>query len=121
MDFAPVRASVHEMRVIATRIVGTGAANPTLEVGQRVTVTRSGAGVYHYVFGEGQGTFINAIAQIRAVTPSDVKGYSFIGDTYDSTTSSIDIAVFNSSGTATDLAALQYLDVQFTFAYTASP
>lgn len=121
MDFSPIKVSVHEARLIPTRILGTGAANPTVEVGQRVTVARISAGLYRYTFGEGQGTFIGAMPTIGAVTPSDVKSYTFIRDTYDTTNNQIDIAVFNASGTATDLAALQYLDVWFLFAWTASP
>lgn len=124
MDNGPIKCSVHEGRLYATRIVGTGAADPTVEVAQRITVTRVSAGLYRYQFPtsfDAPGVFVGAIVQIGAATPSDIKGYSFIRDTYDTTNKQVDVAVFNSSGTATDLAALQYMDVWFMFAEAKSP
>jgi hypothetical protein len=121
VQLQPLRSTVHEGRLVVTRILGTGAATPTTEFGPNVTITRVSAGLYRYTFTEGMGTFIGAMPTIGAATPADVKGYTFVRDTYDTTANAIDIAVFNSSGTATDLAALQYMDVWFFFAATGSP
>jgi len=112
----PAVLSISDGRFYIVRLLGTGAANPTVEVGQGITVTRTGAGVYHIVFGENPGIFMGMMPTIGAVTPSDVKGFSFIRDTYDPTTLSIDIAIFNASTTATDLAASQFLDLWILFA-----
>ncbi len=112
----PAVLSISDGRLYIVRLQGTGAANPTVEVGQGVTVTRTSAGVYHIVFGENPGIFMGMMPTIGAATPSDVKGFSFIRDTYDPTTLTIDVEVFNASTTPTDLLANQFLDLWILFA-----
>lgn len=121
MDVNFLRSSIHEGELVATSIVGTGAANPTKSYGQLVTVTRTATGIYRYKFGEGLGTFIAAVVQLGATTQSDLKGFSFVRGAYDTTNKQIDIAIFNASVAAADLQALQYMDVLFLFAATGSP
>lgn len=115
MDFSPSRSSVHEDRVHKIRIQGTGAADPTVEVGQRVKVTHVTTGQYRITWSEAPGQFEVASLDLGAANPADLKGYSVVRDTYDSTNLQIDFVVFNSSFNAADLAAAQFLDLTITF------
>jgi len=102
------------------RILGTGAADPTRQIGADagITVTRTGAGVYRFQFDHNPGTFIRADPTVTATTPSAVKNYSAVPGDYDATNFRIDVSVFNAAGTATDLAAAQFMHLELRFART---
>lgn len=102
------------------RVVGTGAADPTLQIGADggFTVTRTGAGVYRFQLDHNPGKYIRSDPTVTASTPSAVKNYSAVPGDYDATNFRIDISVFNAAGTATDLAALQFLHLELRFART---
>lgn len=120
-DFSPSRTTVHSERVYRLRLLGTGAANPTVEVGQRVTVARVSTGLYRLTWGEGPGTFVGWHFGLGAATPADLKGYTVVRDTYDTTNHQLDLAVYNSSFALADLAATQYLDAAIVFAESSAP
>lgn len=120
MQFDKMLSSVPDERHIRVRLLGTGAADPTVELGQRVTVTRSAEGVYKITFDEGQGTFVGMNSPMfGAATPADVKGHTCTRDTYTAPTATaagfIEISVWGSTFAAEDLQATEYLDLDFIF------
>lgn len=119
MQFFDPKTSLAGERNIRVGITGTGAANPTKRWGQGVTVTRLAAGVYLITFADNNGFFQGWGQDLGADTPGNVKNYSVVRGAYDPATRSITVNVFNGSGVATDLAALQYLDMEFRFAATS--
>jgi hypothetical protein len=58
MLYSEPKTNIAEERLIRVRILGTGAANPTKEIGQGVTVTRTSEGLYRFSFNENPGTFV---------------------------------------------------------------
>lgn len=116
MDPSPSRSSVHEDVAYKIRILGTGAADPTVEIGQGVTVKHQATGVYRITWAEGPGVFVTWAPGPGAATPADLKGFSFVRDTYDATNHQLDVSVFDASNAAADLNANQYLDMVITFA-----
>lgn len=124
MDFYPSRASEPESRRYLLSLTGANGADPTVRVGEGVTVTRTAEGVYKVAFNDAPGTFIGITGHtFRADTPSDVKGYTLTGDTYVAPTSTadgyIEVSVWDSSFAAADIIAAQYLDLQIEFRQTA--
>lgn len=116
----PVQSSkaaevIHEMR-----FVGTGAAVPTRELGQGVTLTRSGVGVLLLTWAENPGVFVNAQPELRAATPGNVKNCDVVLGVYNPATRAIAIEIYSSAGAARDLAALEYLDLSIKFAHTTA-
>lgn len=103
------------------RILGTGAADPTREIGRDagVTITRNGgAGLLRFQFDHNPGQFIGADYGFIATTMSALLGYSLVFGDYDATNLRIDATVANGSNAAADLAATQRLWVEFVFART---
>lgn len=115
-DMSPGRSSVHYERTFRVRLLGTGAANPTVEVGQGLTVAWVSTGLYRITWPEGPGVFVGFIPGLGAATTGDLKGYTVVRDTYDTTNHQIDVAVYNASNNLADLAANQYLDLTIIFA-----
>jgi hypothetical protein len=120
MQMDKMLSSVPDERHIRVRLLGTGAADPTREIGQGVTITRTASGVYKIVFNEGQGTFVGMGAPaFGAATAADVKGHTCTRGTYTSPTATaagfLSISVWNSSFAADDLQATEYLDLDFVF------
>lgn len=116
----PSLSSVPGERLYQLRVLGTGAADPTVEVGQGMTVARTGTGAYRITFTDGPGTFIGIAGYIfGAATPGDVKGQTLTRDTWTTPTSTadgfLDVAVWNSSFAADDLQATEYLDIRISF------
>lgn len=114
-DFSPGTSSVHNERRYYIRLLGTGASVPTIEVGPGVTISRVSAGLNRLTWTPGPGTFIGFQSSLGAATTSDVKNFSVVRDTYDTTNHQLDIALYNASGTITDLAANCYIDLIVTF------
>jgi hypothetical protein len=118
MKFFDQKSSIAGERIYRVGLTGTGAADATKRWGQGVTVTRQSAGVHRITFLENPGNFQGWGQDVGATTPSAVKNYSVVrGDyTVSGSTYYIDVSIFNAAGTATDLAAAQYLDLEFRFA-----
>lgn len=121
MSFAPSRTSVDDERLHEYRLLGTGAADPTVELGPSGgTVTRQASGVYRFTSPAGAGTFVGVRGyMLGAATPGDVKGHTVTRDTYTVPTSTargyLDVSVWNSSFAADDLQATEYLDITLVF------
>lgn len=118
MQFSPSLTSVSDERTIRLRILGVDGANPTKELGQGCSVVRTGEGVCYIQFPTGPnhpGTFIGWSKDFGAATPADLKGYTAVRDTYDTTNRRLPFTVFNASDTAADLIADQYIDIAVTF------
>ncbi len=121
MQYSPGKTSVPDERTVRVRLVGTGAADPTVQiVGPRVTVTHTATGVYKITFNDGMGTFVGMNAPMfGAVTPGDVKGQTCTRSAYTDATSTaagfLSISVWNSSFAADDLQATEFLDLTFVF------
>lgn len=112
----PPKSTVPNERDYKLRILGTGAANPTVEVGQNMTVAWVSTGLYRITWSPGPGKFIGWSGPgWGAATTGDLKGYTAVRDTYDTTNHQLDVAVYNSSFALADLAANQYMDATFTF------
>ncbi len=112
----PSKTNVLEERVYRTRIEGTGAAAPTKDLGNGVTVARQAEGVYRYSFTDDPGTLIGfhpglggATAKGHTVTRSALTAPS--GDT----AAYVDVSVWDASAAADDLEDDEYLDATFVF------
>jgi hypothetical protein len=123
MDFTPGKTSVHGERTHRIRLLGTGGSAPTIELGQRVTVTRVSTGLYRLTWAEGPGTFVGLAGApvFGAVTPGDVKGQTCTRDTFDTANNQLDLAVWSSTFAADDLQTTEYLDIAVVFADTTAP
>jgi hypothetical protein len=116
----PSQSSVPSERLKVIRLLGTGAADPTVEIGQGVTVTRTASGVYKVVFNEGPGTFVGIRGYVfGGSTPGDVKGQTLTRSTFTAPTATVDgfvsLSVWSSTFAADDLQATEYLDVTVAF------
>ena len=126
MQFQTGKTNVHEERVVRLRLLGTGAADPTVEYGQNVTVARQAQGVHRITLADAHGKFICIGGYIfGAATPGDVKGQTLTRDTFTDPTSTargyIDIAIWSSTFAADDLQVTEYLDLSLVFADTNAP
>lgn len=103
------------------KILGTGAANPTKVEGKGLTITRTGTGAYRVTWAESPGRYLGLKSwSLEATTPADLKNYSVVVDApFDTTNRRLDFVVYNSGGTATDLAAAQWIALTVAFARTA--
>lgn len=119
-DFAVTRSTIPDERLYAIRLLGTGAADPTVEIGQGITAPRQAAGVYRVTFAKNPGTFIGIRGHaFGAATPGDVKGQTLTRDTFTAATATasgyLDIAVWSSTFAADDLQTTEYLDLTIAF------
>lgn len=115
----PGRTDVDNEQVRQLRLLGTGAANPTVEFGREVTVVRQSAGLLRITFAS-PGTFIAIRGYVfGAATPGDVKGQTLTRKTYTAATSTaagfLDVAIWSSTFAADDLQATEYLDLALVF------
>ncbi len=112
----PLRTTVQEGVDYVVRILGTGAATPTKQEGEGVTVTYLATGSYRITFADQPFQFIGAFAGLLATTNADLKGYTVVFTDYDATNFRLDFIVYNSSFAAADLAATQRLCILAKFA-----
>jgi hypothetical protein len=116
-DFFPPKISHPNTRDHVFRLLGTGAAHPTVEVGPgECTITRIGVGVFRIVWASNPGTFIGWSKDLGAATPADVKGHTVVRDTYDADNRRLDFSLFNAAEAADELQATEYLDFTVRFA-----
>jgi hypothetical protein len=118
-EFFPERTTILDERTYRIRLLGVNGANPTEQLGQGVTATRTGEGAYRLSFDVNPGTFIGWSCNFGAATPADLKGYTAVRDTYTapsgSTDGYLDFVVYDSTFTAADLIANQYADIEVKF------
>jgi hypothetical protein len=119
MDFYPPKTSIQEERKYRLRLEGANGADPEKELGQGVTVTRTGEGAYLLTWATNPGTFLGWSAPgFGAATPADLKGYTAVRDTYDATAHTLAFVVYDSTFTAADLIVNQWADLEIAFSTT---
>lgn len=117
-DFYTPKSSIPEERKFRIRILGVN-GSLTQQLGQGVTATRTGEGAYLLTWGKNPGTFVGWSKDFGAATPADLKGYTAVRDTYNSSTWTLPFVVYDSTFTAADLVADQYIDITVEFAATS--
>ncbi len=126
MQFYPgTKSSIPDERIYRARILGVNNADPTEQLGQGVTITRTGEGAYKATFAENPGTFVGWSCMFGADTPADLKGYTAVRDTFTAqsgtTLAFLEFVVYNSSFNAADIIAAQYADLVFVFSTNTDP
>jgi hypothetical protein len=115
----PIYANLPAVRLVKVGITGTGATDPVKRYGPGITVTRTAAGVFKFVFAQHPGVYLGFRHSLRADTPGDVKGHTVTGTTYTapsgSTPGFTTLSLWSSTFAADDLQLLEYLDVTFEF------
>jgi hypothetical protein len=114
----PPKANTPERRSYDLRILGANGANPTVELGDGMTVTRANEGEYLITWTKNPGVFVGWRPGLGAATPADLVGYTVVRDTYSTTTKSMTFFVYNALDAAADLIAGQYLDLEIVFKET---
>lgn len=113
----PLRGNLPEMVAHVVKFVG-GSAAVTKTYGPGCTVAYVDTGKVTLTWATGAhapGEFIGLVGTFQAATPGNVKAYVLVPDTYDTTTCSVELHLFE-SGTLTDLAASEWLTVTAYFA-----
>lgn len=122
MQFYPPKTSIPGERKYRIRILGVNGADPTEELGQGVTVTRTGEGAYLITWADHPGTFIGwAPPAFGALTPADLKGYSAVRGVYNASAKTLAFVVYDSAFNAADLIANQYADIVVEFSTLVDP
>jgi len=104
------------LKRIEVRLLGTGAAAPTKVLGQGITVTRTGVGVYRLTFAENLGDFRGADGVgMDATTPGSLAGCSVVFTAYNATTRVLDLNLYTIAGAARELAATEFLNFALRF------
>lgn len=112
-------ASEPELRHNIVRMVGTGASAPTRLLGDGVTITRDGVGVYTLTWASNPGVWVGPAGEsFQATTSADVKGCSVSWGAFDSTAYTVQFKVWNSAAAARELAASEWLTVDVMFKAT---
>jgi hypothetical protein len=120
MQFYPDETTEAHLKRVEVRLLGTGASVPTKQLGQGITVTRTGTGVYKLTFGESQGVWRGHTGVgFEATTPADLKTHSVVFGAYNTTTRAIELTLYDASGNAHDLAALEFLNFTLRFKQTS--
>ena len=117
----PVRSEQPEVVKVVGYITGTGAADPTITEGSGIkSCANQSAGVNRFTFLDKHTKLISWRFDFGAATPGDVKNFDAVADDIDTTGDNdfVDVTIYNASGSATDLAASQYLAFEFTFRNT---
>lgn len=99
--------------IFAGRGLGADGATLTIEEGaEGVSIAYVSEGIYRVSLLRQFAGQITAVFGLQAATPGDLKGYSVVTGTWDTSGSvpTIDVHVFNASVTLADLIADQYLN-----------
>ena len=120
LDAFPERATQPDVVRNLVRILGTGAANPTKVFGAGVTVTRVSDGRYRFVWGDAPGEYIGMVPGFQATTPADVDGFTAVAGEYSASTKTVDVYVYDDTPALANLAALNWLTLDFIFKRTGS-
>lgn len=115
----PVISNTPGLKMHHVRLLGANGADPTKELGNGITVTRTGEGVYRLTWAQNPGTFVGMVGTFGAATPGDVKGMTVTRDTFTAATSTasayLDISTWDSTFAADDIIATEYLDLVIMF------
>ena len=116
MDGYDLRSSEPDLISIDVRLLGTGSA-PTKVYGKGITVARTGAGVYTLTHAETPGTWAGCLKGTDATTPGDIKNFDVVVTNTSATV--VTVNFYNASGTATDLAAAQWINLSLRYKRTS--
>src|SRR5689334_18884232 len=109
-QFFDDKVSEPALREYIVRLTGAGAATPTKVLGNNITLSRTGVGVYRLNFIESPVKPVGISGyHFESTTGTDVKGFTLTSTTYDATNLRQDIFVWNSAFAAADLSTLQTL------------
>lgn len=100
------------------RGLGANGANLTVQQGKGATIVRTGEGAYDLKLTENPGVFKGWRVGFGAATPADLKGYTAVRDTptaWNGTVWVLPFVVYDSTFTAADLIANQYIDLEVVF------
>lgn len=116
-DYSTNRSSLHGEQIQRIRLAGAGAAAPTVEVGQRITVTRTGVGVYRITWSESPGVFagLDGPPAFGGTVAADTKGMTATHGRYDATNRTLDISLWSSLFAARDLLATELMSINVIF------
>lgn len=113
------RDTESEVRHHIVRMVGTGAAAPTWIRGKGLAITRDGVGIYTLTWRDNPGEWIGPAGEsFNATVSANVKGCSVSWGVYSAATKSVQFKVWDVTGTARELAALEWLTVDVMFQLT---
>lgn len=116
----PVRSTLMDDVRYVLGLTGTGAADATKRFGDNMSVARQGVGVHRISFLTHPGALKGIRHTFRATAPAAVKGYTVTFGDYvaavGNTPGYIEVSIWNSAFAAADLAAAQFLELEFTFA-----
>lgn len=115
MDGFQSRMTIGGIKEHVIRLLGADDAHPTKEVGQGITVTRTGEGAYRITWAKNPGAFVGWSHGFGAATPADLAGYTAVRDTWDATNLRLDFVVYDETFAAADLVANQYIDIVVRF------
>lgn len=115
LDAFPVRATQPDVVRNLVRILGTGAADPTKVFGAGVTATWVSTGRYRFVWSDDPGVYIGMTPGFQATTPADVDGWTAVAGAYSASTKTVDVYVYSDTPGLADLAALNWLTLDFIF------
>lgn len=111
-----------QVRRYHIRTQGAGAANPVKVFGSRVTITRTGVGVWRIQFNttdDFPGKYIGIKGPFfEDSTAANVKGWTLTATPYDTANRRIDVSIWNSSFAAAELAATSFLNFDIVFKVT---
>lgn len=133
MQFYESNSGIPEERRHYLRLLGTGASSPTLDGGnglnQGITAARQSAGVVRITWTQDNpGRFVNlggpCFGGATSTEAAALKGETLTRGTFVAATATtqayIDLYIWNSAGSADDLAAGEYVDLCFTFSVVSS-
>jgi len=120
MNAYPPRDTTPEIECHHVRLLGTGAADPTKQIGRGISVTRTSAGLYKLTWSENPGTFVGLSATFGAATPADLAGHTIVRDTFDTSAFTLEVLMSGATEVAHDLAANEYIDLQVYFTRTSA-
>lgn len=108
------------LRLAPVTMVGTGASAPTKVYGNKVAITRTGAGDYRLTWSEAPGIFVCAVPGLRAATETDVKNHSVIVGSWSAADRTLDVTLFDAAAAAHDLAASEWIELLCVFKATSA-
>jgi hypothetical protein len=114
----PAKASRPHVVKYIGRFLGANNADLTIEEGNNMkTAARTGEGAYRLTFNQDPGLFLGLTGfGFQATTPGDLKGYTVVVDApYDATNLTLDFVVYDSTFTAADLIAAQWVTLELAF------
>jgi len=118
-NFSQLLASEPTTRAVIVRAQGNTTSTPVKVLGNGITITRTGVGVWRLTFGYFNGRPVGVVGwNFEDATMSVPKGFTLTSQAWASATNSIDLSIWNSSFAAADLAVTTFLNLVILFKAT---